>query len=93
MTVLVWSTSVIIPEMSWPARVRWKKPRSSVSRWANSRERRSRTSPSWAPHRDLGRGVAQGVLQHEPDDQEHDQPARLPAPASGRPRTARPGDP
>ncbi len=23
-TVLVWSTSVMIPEMSWPARVRWK---------------------------------------------------------------------
>ena len=24
MTVLVWSTSVMMPEMSWPARVRWK---------------------------------------------------------------------
>jgi hypothetical protein len=32
MTVLVWSTSVIMAAITWPARVRWKNPRSRVSR-------------------------------------------------------------
>jgi hypothetical protein len=40
------SASTITPEISCPARVRWKKSRSSDSRWRYSLVRRSRTSPS-----------------------------------------------
>ena len=47
-TVLVWSTSAIMAEMTCPARVRWKKPSSSVRRWSKSRMRSSRTRPSCA---------------------------------------------
>ncbi len=50
-TPLVWSTSVMTVETSWPPRVRWKKPSGITRRWSKSCTRSSRTRPSWIPTR------------------------------------------
>ena len=59
-TVLVWSTSVIMAEMTCPARVRWKKPQLECQEVVEEPDAELAHQAFLRPHRDLARERRRG---------------------------------
>ncbi len=73
MTVLVWSTSVMIPDISCAGAGALEEPQIQRQQVAEEPGAQVAHQPFLCPDGDLSGGIAQCVLEHQPGDQEHDQ--------------------